>query len=185
VLARPLTIVLPIHNGERRIRSSVLDILDLSHSVTSNLELVIVDDGSTDDTYEAACELARTYPQIKVLRQQRRRGAEAALRKVRAQVPAGLMIVHDGTSAIDSAQLRILFNEELPRQQQGLSESSHRFASVRTVQQGMEQVHKSLTGFRWIRPDKPIVPRRSTGLSVLGLPSLTSTMPSIMLPPQA
>jgi len=183
VLARPLTIVLPIHNGERRIRSSVLDILDLSHSVTSNLKLVIVDDGSTDDTYEAACELAKTYPQIRVLRQQRHRGPEAAFRKVRAQVSADLMIVHDGTSAIDSAQLRTLLNEE-PRQQPGLHESSHWFASVRAVQREMEQVHKSLTGFRWVRPDKPIVPRRSPGLPVLGLPSLPSTMPPVMLPPK-
>ncbi len=183
MLARPLTIVLPIHNGERRIRSSILDILDLSHSVTSNLELVIVDDGSTDDTYETACELARAYPQIKVLRQQQRRGLEAALQKVRDRISADLMVVHDGNAVIDITQLRKLFNEAT-RQQRSLHNDSSRFASVRTVQQGMEQVHQPLTGFRWIRTEKPIVPRRCTALPMLGLPSLASPMPPVRLPPK-
>ena len=52
MLNEQLTVVLPMHNNEREIRSSVHSILEFSVQARLSLDLVIVDDGSTDDTYE-------------------------------------------------------------------------------------------------------------------------------------
>ena len=76
---QPLTIVLPMYNGERYLRSAVLDLLELAHEIHCAVEVVVVDDGSTDETYVTACELARVYPQVKVLRQQVCQGLATAL----------------------------------------------------------------------------------------------------------
>jgi hypothetical protein len=200
VLDQSLTIVLSVHNGERQIRSSALDILELSHSIATNIELVIVDNGSTDDTYEAACELARSYPQIRVFRQRMQLSLDAAMQLVRSRISVDMMpdmmIGHDGKSPIEVEQLRRLLSEDVlsDNVQRGNAARSgtdlqpaisdrndraqrdtNRFASVRAVQQGLEQVHRSLLGFRWIQIEAPIVPRRRSGGPLVGLPNLVST----------
>jgi glycosyltransferase involved in cell wall biosynthesis len=107
-LNQQLTVVLPMHNMERRIRSSVHDLLDLSVSIRVPLSIVIVDDGSTDDTFETACEMARMYPQIQVLRQSFRSGLGSALELIRNRLNLDMAIVHDGVSPIDPAELKEL-----------------------------------------------------------------------------
>ena len=48
--------------------------LELASELTSDFSVLIVDDGSTDDTYETAGDLAARYPQISVMRLAVRRG---------------------------------------------------------------------------------------------------------------
>jgi len=112
VLDHPLTIVLPVHNCERQLRSSVQDILDLAPAMPSPLDIVVVDDGSTDDTYETACEIARLYPQITVLRQSIRQGLAAALDLVRNRLAVERVLVHDGISVIDAGQLQTMLQSD-------------------------------------------------------------------------
>ena len=45
-----ITVVLPVHNVERTLEGDVARILDALHWRSSRLELIIVDDGSTDET---------------------------------------------------------------------------------------------------------------------------------------
>ncbi len=54
--------------------------LETASDLAERFELVIVDDGSTDDTCEVAFELARDYPQVRAVRHGRGLGHEAALR---------------------------------------------------------------------------------------------------------
>ncbi len=168
---QPLTVVLPMHNCERQLRSSVLDILDLTSSLSQGLKIVVVDDGSTDETYETACELARSYPQLTVLRQAVRQGLGAALDLVRNRLPVEMVLVHDGISAIDVAQLQTLLRDECTiesplgtsaqsRSFSPQSSGSRRFAAVRALHDRMEQAHRSTTCFRWMQLEKPLVPRR-------------------------
>jgi glycosyltransferase involved in cell wall biosynthesis len=166
-LNQQLTVVLPMHNMERQIRSSVHDLLDLSVLIRTPLDIVIVDDGSTDDTFETACEIARMYPQIQVLRQSFRSGLGAALELVRNRLNLDMAIVHDGVSPIDPAELKeLLLNEPQPAREvaavaNGLeARGSRRFAAVRALQQSMEIAHRAVIGFSWLRIEKPLVPRR-------------------------
>jgi cellulose synthase/poly-beta-1,6-N-acetylglucosamine synthase-like glycosyltransferase len=163
-----LTVVLPMHNSEHKLRSSISDILDLAPALSRPLEVVVVDDGSTDDTYETACELARLYPQVAVLRHAFRQGIGAALELVRNRLSVKKVLVHDGISPIDVGQLQSMLQVE-PEScgctsvaaSSGESSGSRRFAAVRRLHDQMEQVHRGSLAFRWLQLENPLVPRRS------------------------
>lgn len=183
-----LTVVLPVHNCERQLRSSVQDILDLAPVVACPLEVVIVDDGSTDDTYETACELVRRYPQLSVFRQSMQRGLAAALDLVRNRVAVENVIVHDGVSAIDATDLqqvlRTMSSPQQERQQADMpaarsdSTGSRRFAGMRALHNRMEQAHRSVSTFRLVKLDKPLVPRRRATV----VPPLTASDGMLAIP---
>ena len=54
MLNKSLTVVLPVYNGETRLRKSVHEILELASELTSKFGVLIIDDGSNDATYEVA-----------------------------------------------------------------------------------------------------------------------------------
>lgn len=164
-----LTIVLPIYNHERQLRSTVLDILDLAGALHFNIEVVLVDDGSTDDTYEAACELARVFPQLVVLRQPFRQGLRSALELVRNSLEAELVLVHDGVSSVDMNQLQQMLLDAISSRYEPMPASStdsldsvgsRRFCSTRSLHENMQRAHQSLLAFSWLHLEKPLVPRR-------------------------
>jgi len=170
-LKQQLTIVLPMHDCERYLRSSVLEVLEIAQSVSTMIEVVVVDDGSTDETYETACELSRVYPQVTVLRQPVRRGLSAAMEMVARRLSVEMVVVHDGLSPVDCSELKTLLQMDpqldTDSRQSVVRETaiansvgSRRFASVRALHQSMERVHRSVTGFRWTQLEKPMVPRR-------------------------
>ena len=168
-MAKPLTVVLPIHNQERQVRRLVSDVLELGHVTRSHVEIVVVDDGSTDETFETACEVARTFPQLSVFRQSVRRGLSAALALVRHRMPIEQVIVHDGVSPIDMNQLKQLLEDEecgasIVRSEMQSSAvdscGSRRFSSIRLLHNSLEQAHRSVLGFCWMRLDNQLVPRR-------------------------
>ena len=73
-----LSLVLPVRNAERTLVQRVGRLLDLLPDLTSRFEIVVVDDGSSDHTAEVAGELARQYPQLRLIRHDRPRGPAAA-----------------------------------------------------------------------------------------------------------
>ena len=121
-----LTIVLPIHNGESRLRGCVSEILELASELTPKFNVLIVDDGSTDDTFAAAEELSARYPQISVRRNRQRRGLAPTLENVRRRIRSDVVIVHDGVSAIDPKQVRNQWRRHFAEQSaaDGLSQPS-------------------------------------------------------------
>src|SRR5437764_15462322 len=56
---------MPVYNGERYLEEAVVSILG---QTVSDLELVIVDDGSTDSTQEILERLATGDPRVRVIR---------------------------------------------------------------------------------------------------------------------
>lgn len=63
-----VSIVLPVYNGARFLRQSIESCLQQSHG---NLELVIVDDGSTDETPDIIAEYARRDTRVRAIRNER------------------------------------------------------------------------------------------------------------------
>lgn len=64
----PLSIVLPVWNAERELSRLVTQSIATAAELTSRFEVLVLDEGSSDDTFELAGELARHYPQVKALR---------------------------------------------------------------------------------------------------------------------
>lgn len=149
-----LTVVLPVHNCERTIRQDVADVLEAASELTQRVEVLIVDDASKDDTFETAGELARDFRQVRVIRRGRRQDLADTLGEVRSSIDSDVVIVHDGSSRVNSEQLRLIW-----RQQQvlgavrdaGTGSEGVSFADLRRpsmTQPAMEVAHRRLWGFQ-------------------------------------
>lgn len=154
-----LTVVLPVHNGERTLRRDVSDVLEAASELTSRVEVLIVDDASTDDSFETAGELARDHRQVRVLRRAGRRDLAKTLAEVRASIDSDVVIVHDGSSRVNADQLRLIWRQqqvlgavrEANRGSDGVSFADLRRPSM--TQPAMEVAHRRLWGFqRFTKP---------------------------------
>ena len=76
---RLLSVVVPAHNEARGIAHAVGVILQTLATCGMAVEVIVVDDGSRDETFERVRELSRSDPRVKGLRFTRNFGKEAAL----------------------------------------------------------------------------------------------------------
>jgi glycosyltransferase involved in cell wall biosynthesis len=74
---RTLSIIVPAYNESRAIEGVVANI-EAAGDTLDGYEILIVDDGSTDDTGQVADELARTQQNVKVIHHSPNRGFAAA-----------------------------------------------------------------------------------------------------------
>jgi len=72
--------VLPAYNEQEVLRQSVEELHAAMAKACDRFEIIIVDDGSTDDTPRLADELADAYKEVRVIHHRRNRGYGAALR---------------------------------------------------------------------------------------------------------
>jgi hypothetical protein len=160
VLNKSLTIVLPVHNGESRLRTDVHNMLELASELTSKFDILIVDDGSNDSTFEVAEGLAAHYPQITVKRQRHRGGLGPVMELVRRSVRSDAVMFHDGVTPIDVKQMRSVWRrwiaqvssgntrESMPDPQQDICD----FADLPAIHAAMERVHGQVLGFHLVTP---------------------------------
>lgn len=115
-MAQSLTLVLPVHNAEATLPRQVDELLTIAAELTPRFELLVIDDGSNDDTFEIASELAARFPQIRVSRHANHRGLGPTLRALRGRVRSDVVIVQDGASLLDTEQVRRLWIEKTGQQ---------------------------------------------------------------------
>lgn len=91
-----MSIVLPVYNEEPILRDRTLRLLDFMRSVfSSQWEIVIADNGSTDGTSGIGRALAEEYPEVKYLRIERR-GVGISLRTAWQSSHADILCHVDG-----------------------------------------------------------------------------------------
>ena len=73
-----LSLIIPCYNEEKTLREIIEKVRELKKSI--NLELIIVDDCSKDNSLQVANTLAEEYSEIKVLSHDVNKGKGAALR---------------------------------------------------------------------------------------------------------
>jgi glycosyltransferase involved in cell wall biosynthesis len=109
-----LSVFFPAYNDSGTIASLVISALRTARQLTDNFEIIVVNDGSADATAEIADELARTYPQVRVVHHERNRGYGGALRTGFAAATRDLIFYTDGDAQYDPAEMVVLwhaFNE--------------------------------------------------------------------------
>ncbi|MCI0334156.1 MAG: glycosyltransferase [Planctomycetes bacterium] len=164
---KSLTIVLPVHNAESRLRKNVGELLELASELTAKFGVLIIDDGSTDATFEVAEELAAHFPQVSVRRHRECRGLGAAIDYAQRRVRSDAVIVHDGVSPIDSQQVRSLWRRWVdqsisraiaPAAFADRPQDVSDFANLSAIHATMERVHRRVIGFQLLTPlnDGPI-----------------------------
>jgi glycosyltransferase involved in cell wall biosynthesis len=102
-----LSVVIPCYNEEETLSRCVQRLLDISDDHLS-LEVIIVDDCSTDKSYSIACELEKSHPQITVLRHRKNMGKGAALRSGFAIVKGDFATIQDADLEYDPRDLKKL-----------------------------------------------------------------------------
>ena len=96
---------MPVYNGARFLPAAVESVLA---QTLSNLEILIIDDGSIDDTAQIAERFAARDPRVQLLRQAGNRGQSAA-RNLALEKARGVWIAPvDADDEIDPDRLRLL-----------------------------------------------------------------------------
>jgi glycosyltransferase involved in cell wall biosynthesis len=91
-----LSCVIPAYNEARSLGALVPDILTTLRGLSPSVELIVVDDGSRDDTTEVMQTLCATYPQVLYLKLSRNFGKEAALTAGIEATQGDVVVLMDG-----------------------------------------------------------------------------------------
>jgi glycosyltransferase involved in cell wall biosynthesis len=108
--APSLSMFFPAYNDAGTIASLVIQAVQVAGRLTDNFEVIVVNDGSHDATGTIADELARQYPQVRVIHHARNRGYGGALRTGFASSTKDLIAYTDGDAQYDPSELEVLWN---------------------------------------------------------------------------
>jgi hypothetical protein len=111
-----LSLVLPIRNAENSVRAQVERLLDLLSDLAPRFEVLLVDDASTDHTAEIAQELARQYPQVRLIRFEQPRGRDEVLASVSDRASGEVVLIPPPGASLAAGELRGLWQEQAGRQ---------------------------------------------------------------------
>jgi glycosyltransferase involved in cell wall biosynthesis len=103
---RSVSIVLPAHNEEENIIPAVDGARATVESLTPAWELVVVDDGSSDETAHLVEEMAREESRIRLIRLTQNRGYGSALREGFAAARGDVIFYTDSDRQFDLTELR-------------------------------------------------------------------------------
>jgi len=101
-----LAVVVPVYNEA----ATVADVVKTVLAQPLVQELIVVDDGSSDGTWESLQPLAKSDGRVKLLRHDQNQGKGAALRTALAQVTAPLVLVQDADLEYDPGEYSLLIN---------------------------------------------------------------------------
>lgn len=108
-MAPGLSIFFPAYNDSGTIASLVIEARVTARKLTQDFEIIVVNDGSADHTAEIADELARTYPEVRVIHHPKNRGYGGALRSGFSGATKALIFYTDGDAQYDPAELELLW----------------------------------------------------------------------------
>lgn len=107
---RSISVFFPAYNDEGTIAAIVRNTLDLLPAVSDDYEVIIVDDGSTDQTPTIADELERNSPFVRVVHHARNRGYGSALRTGFRNASKDLIFYTDGDGQYDVREFSSLLD---------------------------------------------------------------------------
>jgi glycosyltransferase involved in cell wall biosynthesis len=107
--AKGLSIFFPAYNDSGTIASLVITALRTARRLTLDHEVIVVNDGSADQTAEILDELARTYPEVRIVHHEKNRGYGGALRSGFASATRELVFYTDGDAQYDPAEMEVLW----------------------------------------------------------------------------
>jgi glycosyltransferase involved in cell wall biosynthesis len=99
------------YNDGGTIASLVISAVKVAGSLTRDFEVIVVNDGSSDDTAQILDELANIYPDhLRVVHHQKNRGYGGALRSGFATASKELIFYTDGDGQYDPSEVTVLWN---------------------------------------------------------------------------
>jgi len=107
--AKRLSIIIPCYNEKATIEKLVKEVLDVDLGSTEK-EIIIIDDGSSDGTREILSRLSKKHPEIKLIFQEHNQGKGAALKKGILESSGDVLIIQDADLEYDPIEYtRLLY----------------------------------------------------------------------------
>jgi glycosyltransferase involved in cell wall biosynthesis len=106
-----LSIFFPAYNDAGTIASLVISAVKIAATLTDDYEVIVIDDGSQDDTPKILDELARIYPdRVRIVHHETNRGYGGALRSGFAAARKDFVFYTDGDAQYDPSEMTLLWN---------------------------------------------------------------------------
>jgi glycosyltransferase involved in cell wall biosynthesis len=107
-----LSVFFPAYNDAGTIASLVITAVKVAGTLTPDFEVIVVNDGSQDDTPRILDELASLYPErVRIVHHPRNRGYGGALRTGFATATKDLVFYTDGDAQYDPAEMTVLWQK--------------------------------------------------------------------------
>jgi len=113
---RSISVFFPAFNDEQTIAALVHKALAILAELSDDYEVLVIDDGSVDNTGHIVDELSKAYPQVTAIHHQHNLGYGAALQSGFRNATKELVFYTDGDGQYDVAELRRmlpLMNDEV------------------------------------------------------------------------
>ena len=108
---RGLSVFFPAYNDSGTIASMVVNALITARRLTPDYEVIVINDGSRDLTPQILDELARVYPEVKVVHHQKNRGYGGALRSGFETASKEFVFYTDGDAQYDPSEMALLWEK--------------------------------------------------------------------------
>jgi dolichyl-phosphate beta-glucosyltransferase len=106
-----VSVVMPAFNESEHIEAVVENVCRALSAVSNNYELVVIDDGSNDGTFERLTKIAFDRKQLKVIRKAKNGGKGAAVKSAADYVTGKSVVVIDSDKEISPSSLRNYLHE--------------------------------------------------------------------------
>jgi glycosyltransferase involved in cell wall biosynthesis len=106
-----LSIVIPVYNEEENVDPLIHEINAAVRPLGMRYEIVVVDDGSKDNTFTALAQLYQSEPHLRVVRLKRNFGQTAAVAAGLAYANGEVVVMMDGDGQNDPADIPALLAE--------------------------------------------------------------------------
>ena len=100
---RTLSVLVPVFNERATVRKLIARVMAVP--VALEIEIVVVDDGSTDGSREILSDLAEQQPAVRLFRHENNRGKGAAIRTAIERATGDVAIVQDADLEYDPAEI--------------------------------------------------------------------------------
>lgn len=100
-----LSIFFPFWNEEKNVKHVVESAIPVAKSIAEQWEILIIDDGSSDKTYEIGRELAQKYKNVRAITHAPNRGYGAALREGFENARYKYVVFTDGDRQFDFSEI--------------------------------------------------------------------------------
>lgn len=107
--ATGLSVFFPAYNDSGTIASLVIQAVRTARRLTPDYEVIVVNDGSADGTADVLDELARVYPQVRIVHHEQNRGYGGALRTGFATSTREVIFYTDGDAQYDPTEMETLW----------------------------------------------------------------------------
>lgn len=104
------SILIPVHNEAKRIRRNLREVKETLDDFGCNYEIVAIDDGSSDNSYQVLEELKKEIPQLIVNRNTQNFGKGRALKKAFKYASGDLIVWLDADLDLHPYQIKTLYD---------------------------------------------------------------------------